>query len=198
MRHPAKGKKYVGAFRTKPDNIFTCGNRQFISTVTQLKTGHGYFRSHLYKIPTLSVDFPHCPCRYGGPQSPEHLLHRCPVYQCERQTMRKEIGVVHTWYLWKYLLYIDEAMQPLKKFICDTHIATQRWYLGEFHNNEHLGQGDIRNAGQGTDINMVEEHQSETVLHLASLQQDHVRSPAIAMFRTSSIITCVGCQSQSF
>src|ERR1700681_2098676 len=51
MRHPAKGKNYVGTFRTKPDQIFTSGNRQLTSTVLQLRTGHGYFRSYLYKIP---------------------------------------------------------------------------------------------------------------------------------------------------
>jgi len=162
MRHPAKEKNYIGTFRTKPDNIFTSGNRQFTSTVTQLRTGHRYFRSYLYKIPTNSVDSPHCPCRYGGPQSPEHLLLRCPLYQHERQMMRKEIGVVHPRYLWKHLLYTDKAIQPLKHFLNDTHIATRRWYLGQFRNDEHLGQGDIRIAGQGTVNNMVEEHQSES------------------------------------
>jgi ribonuclease HI len=40
MRHPAKGKNYVGTFHTKPNNIFTYGNCQFSSTVTQLRTGH--------------------------------------------------------------------------------------------------------------------------------------------------------------
>jgi ribonuclease HI len=162
MRHPAKGKNYVGTFRTKPDQIFTSGNRQFNSTVTQLRTGHGYFRSYLYKIPTNSVDSPHCPCRYGGPQSPEHLLLRCPLYQRERQRMRKEIGVVHPRYLWKYLLYTDKAMKPLKHFLNDTHIATRRWYLGQFRDDEYLGQGNNRIAGQGTVNNEEEEHPSES------------------------------------
>jgi hypothetical protein len=79
MRHPAKWKNYVGIFCTKPNNIFKSGNHQFSLTVTQLQTGHGYFRSCLYKIPTNPVDSPHCPCHYRGPQSPEHLLVRCPV-----------------------------------------------------------------------------------------------------------------------
>ncbi|KAF8242188.1 hypothetical protein K440DRAFT_566092 [Wilcoxina mikolae CBS 423.85] len=81
----SKGKNYIGTFCTKPDNIFTSGNCQFISTVTQLRTGHSYFRSYLYKIPMNSVDSPHYPCCCGGPQLPEHLLLRCPLYQRERQ-----------------------------------------------------------------------------------------------------------------
>ena len=116
MRHPAMGKNYLGTFCSKPDNIFTSGNRQFASTVTHLRTGHGYFRSYLYKIPTNSVDSPHYPCWYGGSQSPEQLLLRCQLYQHKRQTIRKEIGVVHPRYLWKHLLYTNKAIQPLKSF----------------------------------------------------------------------------------
>jgi hypothetical protein len=67
----------------------------------------------------------------------------CPLYQCKRQTMRKEIGVVHPRYLWKHLLYTDKAMQPLKHFLQATHIAARRWYLGQYRKDEHLGQGDI-------------------------------------------------------
>jgi hypothetical protein len=162
MPYPGKGKTYVGPFCTTPDNIFTCGNRQFISTVTQLRTGHGYFRSYLYKIPTNLVDFRHCPCRYGGPQSPEHLHLRCPLYQRERQMMRKEIGVVHPRYLWKHVLYTDKVMQPLNHFLQAMRIATRRWYLGQYRTCEPLGQGDIRIAGQGTVNNRAEEHQRGT------------------------------------
>ena len=76
--------------------------------------------------------------------------------------MRKQIGVVHPRYLWKHLLYTDKAMQPLKHFLQATHIATRRWYLGQYRDDEHLGQGDMRIAGQGTVNDRAEEHQSET------------------------------------
>jgi hypothetical protein len=56
-------------------------------------------------------------------------------------------------------------MQPLKHFLQATHIDTQSWFLGQYCNTEHLGQGDIQIAGQGTVNNRAEEHQSETGGH---------------------------------
>ena len=76
--------------------------------------------------------------------------------------MRKGIGVVHPRHLWKHLLYSDKAMNPLKEFLNDTHIATRRWYLGQFRDDQHLGQGDTRIAGQGNINNQVEEHESQS------------------------------------
>jgi hypothetical protein len=56
-------------------------------------------------------------------------------------------------------------MQPLKHFLQATHIAIRRWYLGQYINDEHLGQGEIQIAGQGTVNDWVEEHQSATGGH---------------------------------
>jgi hypothetical protein len=53
-------------------------------------------------------------------------------------------------------------MQLLQHFLGDTHIATRWWYPSQFCNDEHLRQGDIPIAGQGTVNNMAEEHQSES------------------------------------
>jgi hypothetical protein len=47
--------------------------------------------------------------------------------------------VVHSRYLWKHLLYTDNVIQFLKHFLHHTYIAIQRWYLGQFHNDEHHG-----------------------------------------------------------
>jgi len=47
-----KGHEYFGQFRGKPDKIFEMDIRSLISTVTQLRTGHGYFNSYLQRIPT--------------------------------------------------------------------------------------------------------------------------------------------------
>jgi hypothetical protein len=43
-------------------------------------------------------------------------------------------------------------------YLHDTHMATQRWYLGQFRNDKHIGQSNIGIAGQGTVNNMAEEH----------------------------------------
>ena len=53
-------------------------------------------------------------------------------------------------------------MQPLKHFLHDSHIATRRWYLGQFRDDEYLGQGNNRIVGQGTVNNDVQEFQSES------------------------------------
>jgi hypothetical protein len=50
----------------------------------------------------------------------------------------------------------------LKHFLQATHIASPRWYLGQYPKDEHLGQGDIRIAGQDTVNDRAEEQQSET------------------------------------
>jgi hypothetical protein len=39
------------------------------------------------------------------------------------------------------------------------------WYLGQYCNNEHLGQGGIPIAGQSTVNDRAEDHQSETGGH---------------------------------
>jgi hypothetical protein len=59
-------------------------------------------------------------------------------------------------------LYTYKEMQPLKHFLHDTHLATRRWHLGQFRNNEPLRQGEMRIAGQGTVNNVAEEYQSES------------------------------------
>jgi len=40
----------MGHFRVKLDQIFQTDQRSLISTVTQLRTGHGYFNSYLSRI----------------------------------------------------------------------------------------------------------------------------------------------------
>ena len=99
------------------------------------------------------------PMSHGCP-SHRNIFSKIPI-PTRTTNDANEIGVVHPRYLWKHLLYTDKALQPLKHFLHDTHIATRRWYLGEFRNDAHIGQGNIRIAGQGTVNDMVEEHQSE-------------------------------------
>jgi hypothetical protein len=53
---PQKGREYFGHLRSKPDKNFQTDNRTLISTVTRLRTGHGYFNSYLSKIPTSNAE----------------------------------------------------------------------------------------------------------------------------------------------
>ena len=72
-----KGREYYRHFRLKPDKIFQKDNRMLISTVTQPRTGHGYFNSYLSKIPTSNVEDKGCSCSGAPPQTPAHLILRC-------------------------------------------------------------------------------------------------------------------------
>ena len=85
---PAERTEYYGPFRLKPDKIFRANNRALNSTVTQLRTGHGYFNSYLYKIPTNNTMTNQCNCRGNSPQTPAHLILWCPIHQRARQRMR--------------------------------------------------------------------------------------------------------------
>ena len=47
---PQEGTEYLGGFRLKPDMVLETDNRVLVSTVTQLRTGYGYFNGYLSKI----------------------------------------------------------------------------------------------------------------------------------------------------
>ena len=99
---PQKGREYYGHFRLKPDKIFQTDNRILISTVIQLRTGHGYFNSYLSKIPTSDiedrvevrvedrVEDRGCSCSGAPPQTPAHLILRCQQHAKARMMMRRE------------------------------------------------------------------------------------------------------------
>ena len=65
-----KGHEYFGQFRVKPDKSFEIDNRSQISTVTQLRTGHGYFNSYLQRIHTSQIEDRGGSCNGAPPQMP--------------------------------------------------------------------------------------------------------------------------------
>ena len=60
---------------------------KLVSTVIQMRTGHGYNRQYLARIPTSSIESPLCPCDYRK-QSPRQLLLDCKNSKTERQRMK--------------------------------------------------------------------------------------------------------------
>ena len=55
-------------------------SRKLVSTIIQMRTGHGYNRQYLARIPSSNIDSPICPCVYRK-QSPRHLLLDCKQYK---------------------------------------------------------------------------------------------------------------------
>jgi hypothetical protein len=155
---------------TGPDKIFQTDNRTLISTVTQLRTGHGYFNSHLSKIPTSNVEDTGCSCSGSPPQTPAHLILRCPQHAKARMVMRRETCRIPNLRL-DLLLYTNMGAEALAKYLKTTKLATRRWKLGIdnkpansdtvigwAHSTSHrtnitmapAGRQETRRRGQGT------------------------------------------------
>ena len=81
---PTERNPVLWSFPHETRQIFRTNNRALISTVTQLRTGHGYFDSYLYKIPTNNTPSDQCSCRDNPPQTPVHLILWCPVHHRAR------------------------------------------------------------------------------------------------------------------
>jgi ribonuclease HI len=124
-----KGHEYFGQFRVKPDKIFEMDNRSLISTVTQLRTGHGYFNSYLQRIPTSQIEDRGCSCNGAPPQTPAHLILRCPRYKAARALMRQETSRIPKLRI-DLLLYTNMGANAMAQYIRRTGVATRQWMLG--------------------------------------------------------------------
>ena len=65
-------------------------SRKLVSTIIQMRTGHGYNRQYLARVPTSNVDSPTCPCGFRK-QWPQHLLLDCKYYKTKRRRMKQKI-----------------------------------------------------------------------------------------------------------
>src|SRR5205085_8664871 len=67
-----RGRSYQG--RPAP-NIHTQlrnhPSRNLVATIVQMRTGHGYNRQYLSRIPSSTIDSPRCTCGYRK-QTPQH------------------------------------------------------------------------------------------------------------------------------
>jgi hypothetical protein len=161
---PNKGRNYTGTFRQRPDEIFQTNNRQLISTVTQLRTSVGYFKSYLFNIPNNSFDHPLCNCNLGCKQDVRHLLTTYPLFAAERAVMKKDARQIVRKMKLQTLLYTNLGAKPLQTFLKATGIATRRWILGLQQPNMQTntpprGQSGLR--GSGTGDTEEEEHEEE-------------------------------------
>ena len=118
-----RGRRYGGPFKRKPDVIFETNNRQLVSAVTQLRTGHGYFKPYLYKRNTPGITTPNCPCDRGTFQTPQHLLLTCSRYHKAREEMKKRARFPKL--NLSTLLYTTFGLNSLKPFLTETRIGTR-------------------------------------------------------------------------
>src|SRR5437588_3009949 len=80
-----RGRSYHGRPAT---NIHTLlrnhPSRKLVATIIQMRTGHGYNKNYLARIPCSSIDSPKCTCGHWR-QTPKHLLLECRHHLPQRK-----------------------------------------------------------------------------------------------------------------
>lgn len=98
--------------------------KNIASSFFQLKVGHGYFKSYMFRIKHVSSNT--CSCNETAIQTPRHLLLECSRYKNERKKMISEMEIRQP--TMALLLHTKKGIDTTIKFIEETKIATRKWY----------------------------------------------------------------------
>ena len=101
-------------------------SRKLVSTVIQMRTGHGGDRQYLARIPTSSIESQICPCGYRR-QSSGHLLLDCKYYKPERRRMKQKIKPLPL--TWHMAMHTGKGFQAVLKFLERTGVGSWTWIL---------------------------------------------------------------------
>jgi ribonuclease HI len=94
------------------------------SSYMQLKIGHGYFLSYLYRLP--DYDSNRCDCDDNLVQSPAHILLNCSNFESYRSIWRQKLK---TFSLTLFdLLCTKEGVKLICDFLSKTEIARWSWF----------------------------------------------------------------------
>ena len=102
-------------------------SRRTVSTLIQMRTGHGYNRAYLSRIPSTQITTPRCPCGYRS-QTPKHLLLYCKLYKHQRKVMQNDIKP-HPM-TWRIAMFTTRGLKATMKFLEETGMATRTWLTG--------------------------------------------------------------------
>jgi ribonuclease HI len=131
-------------------------SRRTVSTLIQMKTGHGYNREYLSRIPTTEITTPKCPCGYRT-QTPKHLLLYCKFYKTERKKMQTTIKPLPL--TWRIAMFTTRGLKASLTFLEETGIATRAWLRGskDLECDGGWRHGDERDGNEGEDGGRREE-----------------------------------------
>jgi hypothetical protein len=122
-------------------------SRRLVSTVIQMRTGHGYNRNYLARIPSSTIESPVCPCGYRK-QTPEHLLLHCKHYRTERKTMIRKMKPLPP--LWRTAMHTSRGLAATLKYLEETKVGSRTWILGPRDADVGgFGWSHIRDDGTG-------------------------------------------------
>ena len=122
----AKPTNYSKHFKWKINDTLSLPpntKRALASAFYQLKLGHGYIKSYLYRLNYTGND----KCSCGQKETPEHLLLSCRNLKEARNKLKSELnGVTLNLAL---LLYTKIGILKTLEFLQTTGIATRKWHL---------------------------------------------------------------------
>jgi len=97
--------------------------REQSSALFQLKLGHGYIKSYLYRLGHSENDL----CRYRKKETTEHLLLGCKELAAARKELQEELQ--GTRLSLGLLLHTKTGIEKTLGFLKKTGIVTRRWHL---------------------------------------------------------------------
>jgi ribonuclease HI len=97
--------------------------RGLASSFYQLKLGHGYIKTYLYRLKHTTNN----KCQCGQKETVDHLLLGCKKLKAARKQLSDKLGTrVLTLPL---LLHTKIGIEQLLVFLADTNICTRKWHL---------------------------------------------------------------------
>ena len=99
--------------------------RELLSALYQLKLGHGYTRSYLYRLGHA----PNNRCTCGREETPRHLLLACPRLARPRARLKDRLCTNRL--TLELLLGTSQGVISTLDFLKETRISTRRWYLDQ-------------------------------------------------------------------
>jgi hypothetical protein len=123
-------------------------SRKLISTIIQLRTGHGYTRSYLSRIPSTEIESPACTCGYHH-QTPKHLLLECKLYNTEHKQLKKDIRPLPL--TWQRAIHTTRGLQAMMTFLQSKGAGTRSWLMGS--KDISMGAAGWIEYDHGEDVN---------------------------------------------
>ena len=97
--------------------------RELASSFYQLKLGHGYIKSYLYRLGHSNNKF----CQCSKKETAEHLLLSCKELKTARDKLKKDLEGNRL--SLQLLLHTKPGIEKTLDFLKETRIATQKWHL---------------------------------------------------------------------
>jgi ribonuclease HI len=149
-----RGRQYHGRPATNIHPLLrNHPSRKLVSTVIQLRTGHGYTRQYLTRIPSSDISSATCPCGYRK-QTPEHLLLNCKYYKTQRKTLKSKMNPLPA--LWQTAMHTSRGLAATLPYLEDTGVGTRTWMLGPRADVGGFGWAHMRDDGGENDGELAE------------------------------------------